>query len=249
MRIGLIADIHGNTVALDSVLADLRRSRIDLIVCLGDLAASGPDPVGAVERIMEAAIPTVIGNTDADVVNIPEWWHDPRGAGAPDTAQRTIEVSLWCASQLGAGHREFLSGLAVTAEFDLGGDVRLLAFHGSVRSVTDIITADTAPDELEEMLAGAHQQLLAGGHTHVPLVRPHGDQTLLNPGSVGSPFASYGYAGEVAVLNHAAYGIVTASSSGISIELRNAPIDLDRLARQVKTSGMPHPEWWLSLRR
>lgn len=46
MRIALIADIHGNTVALDAVFAGLQHHLPDVIVCLGDIAAGGPDPGG-----------------------------------------------------------------------------------------------------------------------------------------------------------------------------------------------------------
>ena len=44
MRLGLIADIHGNLVALDAVLAALTAARVDEVVCLGDVAALGPQP-------------------------------------------------------------------------------------------------------------------------------------------------------------------------------------------------------------
>jgi predicted phosphodiesterase len=65
MRIGLISDIHGNTVALDAVLTDMNRYRTDVTVCLGDIAAGGPDPGGAVDRIAELGCVAVQGNTDA----------------------------------------------------------------------------------------------------------------------------------------------------------------------------------------
>lgn len=35
MRVALIADIHGNLVALDAVLADLQGAHVDRVVCLG----------------------------------------------------------------------------------------------------------------------------------------------------------------------------------------------------------------------
>lgn len=44
MRIALISDIHGNMVALEAVLADLERERVDKVVCLGDVAMTGPKP-------------------------------------------------------------------------------------------------------------------------------------------------------------------------------------------------------------
>lgn len=247
MRIGLISDVHGNTVALDVVLNDASQHDLDLIVCLGDIAANGPDPEGAVERIAALDCPVVMGNTDADLVNPPPWWHDPATIGAPETIQRVIEISLWCANRLTGSHTAFLAGLPATVDVGLVGASRLLAFHGSPRAADDIITADTLPGELDEMLAGTDQSVLAGGHTHVPMVRRYNTQTIVNPGSVGRPFATYGYAGEVTVLSHAAYGVVAITETELSIDLRQVPVDRDRLSRQVETSGMPHGTWWLDL--
>jgi predicted phosphodiesterase len=44
MLIALIADIHGNAVALDRVLSDIDNQKPDQVVCLGDVAATGPQP-------------------------------------------------------------------------------------------------------------------------------------------------------------------------------------------------------------
>lgn len=99
------------------------------------------------------------------------------------------------------------------------------------------------------MLADNDQSVLAGGHTHVPLVRRHRSRTLINPGSVGLPFASYGYAGGgVRVLQTAAYGIVSTDGDNVSIELREVGVDVDRLTQQVRSSGMPRSDWYLALR-
>ena len=231
--VGLISDVHGNTVALGAVLDDISQRKVDRVICLGDIAANGPDPIGAVEHIAELDCPVAMGNTDIDMVNVPDWWHDPAGVGAPETASRVIAINAWCASQLSPDHREFLAGLPATVEVDLGGAGRLLGFHGSPQSATDIITATTPPEELDEMLAGADHSVLAGGHTHVPMVRRHRSQTIINPGSVGLPFATYGYAGDVAVLNHAAYALVTVNGAELSIELCQVPVDQGRLSHQV----------------
>jgi predicted phosphodiesterase len=248
MRVGLISDVHGNTVALDAALGDIAEGDVDLIVCLGDVAANGPDPAGAVDRLAELACPVVMGNTDADLVSVPDWWHDPVAVGAPATAQCVIDVSLWCANQLSDAHRVFLAGLPPTVEIDLGDAGLLLAFHGSPESATDIITATTPPDELDQMLGDPEGSVLAGGHTHVPMVRRHRTKTIINPGSVGLPFATYGYAGDVPVLNHAAYALITTNGSELIIELRQVPIDREQLSHQVDASGMPHGAWWLGLR-
>ena len=65
MRIGLIADIHGNKLALDTVLDQLAARSVDSIVCLGDVAMLGPQPAEALATLETSRIPVVMGNTDA----------------------------------------------------------------------------------------------------------------------------------------------------------------------------------------
>lgn len=73
MRIALIADIHGNVVALDEVLAELEKKAVDQIVCLGDVAAGGPRPAQTLERLRELDCPVVMGNAD-------QWLLTPQNA-------------------------------------------------------------------------------------------------------------------------------------------------------------------------
>lgn len=110
-----------------------------------------------------------------------------------------------CAETLNEAQRWYLANLPDTARVDLGTAGDLLAFHGSPRSADDFLTPTASMEELGEMFAGASASILAGGHTHVPLIRRYGTSTIVNPGSVGLPFAEYGYAGAVTVLPHAAY--------------------------------------------
>ena len=71
MKIALFSDIHGNSVALDAVLADIQsQGGVEGYWVLGDLVAVGHDPVGVLERL--TALPNVQyvrGNTDRYVVS------------------------------------------------------------------------------------------------------------------------------------------------------------------------------------
>ncbi len=251
MRVALIADIHGNTVALDAVLADLQRNPPHVIVCLGDIAAGGPDPGGAIDRIRAHGCVAVSGNTDAGMVDMPVWWRDPAAMGLPAAAAPGLEACVWGAEQLSGEHRRYLASLPATATLGLGAAGDLVAFHGSPRSADELLMAETPATQLDEMLADAGSAaILAGGHTHVPLVRQHRHQTIVNPGSVGMPFAEYGFAGGVDLLSHAAYAIVVGGDDEtVAIELRQVPVDEDALERSVTQSEMPNGDWWLRLRR
>jgi Icc-related predicted phosphoesterase len=50
MRVAALYDIHGNLPALDAVLADVERARVDRIVIGGDVVP-GPLPTETLERL------------------------------------------------------------------------------------------------------------------------------------------------------------------------------------------------------
>ncbi|MBO0795826.1 MAG: metallophosphoesterase family protein, partial [Ktedonobacteraceae bacterium] len=66
MRIAILSDIHGNPIALEAVLADIRaQGGVDAYWVLGDFSALGYDPVTPLQRV--ADLPNarfVRGNTD-----------------------------------------------------------------------------------------------------------------------------------------------------------------------------------------
>ena len=43
-KIALIADIHGNLTALQTILEDIKKRNIKHIFCLGDIAINGTNP-------------------------------------------------------------------------------------------------------------------------------------------------------------------------------------------------------------
>ena len=74
MRIAVMSDIHGFSLALDTVRADLaEQGPFDEIVVAGDICEVGPDPQGVVDRLRETGWPVIQGNTDYDLVEAAEW--------------------------------------------------------------------------------------------------------------------------------------------------------------------------------
>src|SRR3954447_14040451 len=61
-----MADIHGNTWALDAALQNIQRRGIATIVNLGDCVYGSLDPAGTLERLMGANILTIAGNQDRE---------------------------------------------------------------------------------------------------------------------------------------------------------------------------------------
>lgn len=234
MRVGLISDLHGNCLALDAVLAELRREELDSIVCLGDVAV-GPQPREVIARVQELECPIVLGNWDAACLN-----GVPTAAAATD--EIVNEIHAWWGDQLSADDRAFLGTFVPLLELPLDG-IPALCFHGSPRSYDDWIFATTPDAELEAMFDGHREPLLVGGHTHLQLVRRWGRSLLVNPGSVGLPFLSW-WPEEVRVAPWSEYAILDVDDGRIHVDLRRTTYDVEKLLSISRASGMPHAEWW-----
>jgi len=239
VRIAIISDVHGNLVALEAVLADLNAERVDQIVCLGDVATFGPRPREVITRLGALNCPVVMGNMDA-------WLLNPRPHEVRDEdSQRITEIEFWSAHQLLPADLDYLRTFRPTVEITLGGDATLLCFHGSPQSNTDVIVSTTSEEELERLLSGFSATVMAGGHTHVQILRRHRDLVFINPGSVGLPFERARYADQVRNPPWAEYGLVSWEDGGLNIELRRVPFDVGMVIRAARDSGMPHLEWWV----
>jgi putative phosphoesterase len=240
MRIALIADIHGNLTALDAVLAHLERDRIDRLVCLGDVAALGPQPGEVIARLRHLGCACVLGNTDAWLIA------DPPLTAEPATTAPVADLTMWCAERLSASDAAFLQGLPPTVEIRLCHGRTLLAFHASPRSLDDVIAATTPTVELDAMLAGHAADIFAGGHTHIPLLRRLDHVHLVNPGSVGLPGVGPGTP-DLPVndgVHWAEYALIDAAGNGLTIAFRRLPLDVPQMLDIAAGSGMPHLDWW-----
>ena len=63
-RRAIISDIHGNLVALEAVLADIKTQNVSEILCLGDICGYGPQPVECIKRVREMCAWSLRGNHD-----------------------------------------------------------------------------------------------------------------------------------------------------------------------------------------
>src|SRR5277367_1499976 len=70
-QIAVIADIHGNLLALNAVLADIAARRITQVINLGDCLSGPLWPAETCDRLMALGFPTVRGNHDRWVADFP----------------------------------------------------------------------------------------------------------------------------------------------------------------------------------
>jgi len=237
MRTGLIADIHGNKLALDTVLAQFDLRAVDSIICLGDVAMLGPQPAESIATLQALQIPVVMGNTDA-------WF-----CGGDQPGPETARLANWCREQVSLGDIDYVQSFAPSIEIELEKGLKLLACHATPRNFDEVISAGTPTSDIQAMLNGASQQLIAGGHTHVQLLRQINQQRFINPGSVGLP--GIGPRSDDLARNlhvdWAEFAIIDTGNDDLSIEFYRTPIDLAELFEIARAVKMPEFDWWTTL--
>lgn len=242
--LGIVSDLHGNGVALAAVEADLARTDVSAVVCLGDVAATGPRPHEVTARLRTLGWPTVLGNADA-------WLVDPQPPPADADAflLEVHAVDLWCADRLDRTDRAYLRGLPRTLTLRLGDAHEVLCFHGSPRSYQELLVSTTAGSELDDAFAGVTARLWLGGHTHQPLLRRHRDALLINPGSVGVPYQRLGTGRITRTPPWAELALLRWTPRSLEVSFRQVPVDPDAVIRDVFAAGMPHADTFTAGRR
>jgi putative phosphoesterase len=233
VRLALISDIHGNRVALDAVLADLAGRAVEEVVCLGDIAAGGPQPREVIARLRELRCQVVRGNAD-------DWLLAGLPPGRSGETRRLMDVVAWARDRLTASDCDYLAALPATLGVT-AGELDLFCFHGSPGASTDSVLPTTPAAELDRLLADVPAaRVFASGHTHLQMLRSHRAALLVNPGSIGLPLGALS-AGDPPLPTCAEYAIVTVGTDELEIVHRRLPIDVNALV--AATAAMPHPSW------
>ncbi|MDQ6906646.1 MAG: metallophosphatase family protein [Chloroflexota bacterium] len=234
MRIAVIADMHGNCVAFDAVLADLEAHPFDQLVCLGDAIQGGPQPAQVVARLQELGCPVVLGNADAFLLT---------GAdGNEAVSAQQYAARDWSLAQLSEADRAFIAAFHPTVEFSLPGNRRFLCFHGSPASFHDRIFPNTPDEEVRGYLGAYLPAILTGGHTHLQQLRRLDDSLFFNPGSVGFVYNTRQSGGVLHADPWAEYAILSADEHRFSIEFCRVSFDVAEWKRITLASGIPDTE-------
>lgn len=238
MRLGVIADIHGNLPALEAVLARLAGLSVDRIVNLGDCASGPLWPAETVRLLRASTMSHVRGNHDRALGAL-----SPDGLGASDSF-------AW--RDLDAGARDWLAALPF--ELEIG---KARCFHASPKDddtyLLDAIEGGrlvaAGPEAVEALIGAAGPSVILCGHSHQPrLLRLDNGTVVINPGSVGNP--AY-HATEPSThisesgAPHARFAVVTMTGT-VAIEHHAVAYDWEQAARRAEANG--RADWAHALR-
>jgi len=222
MRIAAIYDIHGNVPALEAVLAEIRRERVDGIVVGGDVVP-GPMPIDTIDCLLATGIPTqfIQGNGDRETL---AWRRGEESSSIPEPYRESMR---WVARELRPEDEKLLAGWPSTLRQNITGSGDVFFCHATPANDTDIFTKLTPDDEVARIFGNVDAPIAVCGHTHMQFDRRCGSTRIVNAGSVGMPFGAPG-----------AYWLLL----GPEIQLRHTPYDLADAAGRIRRSKYPQAE-------
>ncbi|OLO39068.1 YfcE family phosphodiesterase [Alkalihalophilus pseudofirmus] len=227
MKYAFLSDIHGNAVALESVLHDIQMQDVDEIFVLGDLCYRGPEPKRALQLVQALNAKVIKGNADEWVV---------RGINEGEVPDHLLEMMNkerdWCISQLDDQDISYLEQLPTDLEITLPNGTNIYAFHATPTSLFDVVLPDTDTSILsEKLITSTNANLYIYAHIHLPYVRYFNSKCIANLGSVGLPFDGQPLS---------SYVIVEEKGDQFSVAIQRVPYDTKTVIAQYEKIDYPN---------
>jgi predicted phosphodiesterase len=222
MSVAALYDIHGNFPAIEAVLGDVRRAKVERVIVGGDVVP-GPMPRETLTCLLDLDVPVqfIQGNGEVSVLEQLAG-RDP--AAVPEQFRPIIR---WTAKQLGHEDAQCLDSWPKTLRVDIPGLGEVVFCHATPRNENEIFTDQTPEDRLLSIFAGLQVPLVVCGHTHMQFDRRIGNVRVVNAGSVGMPFGKPG-----------AYWLLL----GPDVQLRQTRYDFAKAAARIRETSYPEAD-------
>jgi predicted phosphodiesterase len=241
-RVAILADIHGNSIALDGVLADIENSGgVDAYWFLGDYAAIGFDPIGVLATIRSLPNAHFIrGNTDRYLAESGHPWHndltiieDPQRLALYVRVGRSF---AWTTGAVAAsGQLDWVRPLPLEFRATLPDGTCVLAVHSRPGEDDGIgIHPKLSRAELNTAIAGAEADLLLVGHVHFAQDYRLDSIRVANTGGVSNPLPPD---------LTAKYAILSCDADGYEIESRRVQYDRKKVIERAEAVNHPALEY------
>jgi putative phosphoesterase len=231
MRIAIVSDIHGNLLALEAVIADLRLQSPDIVLQGGDLPYGGCHAAEVMDRVAELGWPGVVGNTDEVLWNTNGL---ARLMAEAPKLRPLLQIIVQCAvatkNLIGESRLKKLQTLPMQIR-----QQELVLLHASPGDLWKSPMDSSDEKALERVYRPLNAQMVVYGHIHRPFIKRLSGFTVCNSGSVGMP-----YDGD----SRSSYLLLTDGQP----EIRRVEYDIEAENRLLLASNYPYKEWFAEVR-
>jgi putative phosphoesterase len=171
MRIGIIADLHGNLPALQAIIDAIGKD-VDTWICAGDIAGHLPFVDETAALLQHLGARCVKGNHDEALVN-------DLAIPSSSAATRTLQLQR---SYVSNDTKSWLADLPSRLDFNNEGQSFTVVHGGPNDPLYEKV--DTITDDVRTAARG---RVFIFGHSHKAMDEVSSEHIIINPGSAGMP--------------------------------------------------------------
>ena len=229
MKIGIITDIHSNIQALNAVLKEFDKIKVDKIICCGDMIGIGINPEEVMQTLIkrQEMIIFVTGNHERYLLKgFPRKVHDSKRI----ISKEEVENHKWNHSLLSKESIDFLKKIERTAEIEIEGK-KIYIIHYPLNSDGTFQKHIKNPtiEENKEMFKEIDADIYLYGHTHTYTFNTDSNKMYINTGALGCPLDE----------NFARAGLLEINKGEIHFEEIKVKYDVKSLIEEIKKIAFP----------
>ena len=242
-RIAILSDIHGDTRALEAVIADARALGATEYWLLGDILLPGPGREDLFELLDAIPITAAVrGNWDDCVL---EALDGEYGLEDPQEIQ-LLRLTQYLMEGLDPKRIDWLRSLPLVEKKEVNGIRFSLTHNLPEKNYGGDLRPANVTENFDQLLDD-QTDLAIYGHVHKQLLR-YGSQgqQILNPGTIGMPYFDW-----EPIQNHRAqYALIDVEEDGVTnLQFRKVAYDYEAELQDAKDKGLPFIEMYEELRR
>lgn len=220
MRIAVIADIHGNLPAFESILEHIAAQHVDRIIIAGDIVNGSPDSDECWRLAQSLGCATVRGNHERYIFDYGTPNADPQWESERFSSVR------WAVAQFTQAERTAMAALPLVMRSPELPN--LLVTHAAPESDQFSLKGYTPDEQIGEAFGHVPEETIVRGHNHLEFVRHWEGKQIVTVGAAGLPLDG---------LTTARYSILECSAGQWNNRPQAIPYDVDRAIRRFHESG------------
>ena len=229
MKIGIITDVHSNIIALNTVLNEFEKIKVDKIICCGDVIGIGPNPEETIQALIKRKdiLLAVRGNHEQYLLKgLPKNVHDD----GRTMSLEEIDNHEWTHSKLSENSKNFIRQLKILNIIEIEGKkIYIVHYPNNENGVYIKHIRKPTIKQNEEMFSGIDADIFIYGHTHTISINNKNNKWYINSGSLGCPVKS----------NIANAGILEINKNEVCYEQLKIEYNVNEVIQEIERLKFP----------
>ena len=235
-KIAVLSDIHGNTTALEAVLADAKVAKVDEYWLLGDILMPGTGRRRILDLLADLPITArVLGNWEDSL-----WRGLHRKLDLTKASHRyLLRQCQYILEEISPEEIEDLHNQPMQVHRRFGNLTVGITHHLPDKNWGRELIHTGKQEDFDRLVTEPHASIAVYGHIHQQLLRYGSDgQLILNPGSIGQPFF---LDAELRKDLRAQYMILEFDEAGLAdVDFRRVDYDVEAELQLTKDLKLPY---------